>query len=133
MSANGAGGSCFGKDVRSLIYQLTKLGVDTTILKASYEVNEYQKKYLVERAINELGFHFNNKKIAVLGLAFKKRTNDMRDASSIELIEAILGKGVEEIRAFDPLANEEAKKCFDPAKNNLFKNITYCKLYSGGG
>ncbi|MDP8219554.1 MAG: nucleotide sugar dehydrogenase [Candidatus Theseobacter exili] len=123
--SNGAGGSCFGKDVRSLRYQMSQRGVDTTFLKAAYDVNEYQKKYLVDRAINELDFMFNNKRIAVLGLAFKKRTNDMRDASSIELIETLLGKGVEEIRAFDPLANEEAAKCFNPHKNHLFSRINY--------
>ena len=91
--SNGAGGSCFGKDIASLIYQLRRANVDTKMLEASFEVNENQKVYMVDRAIAESGFQFNNKTIAVLGLAFKKNTNDMRDASSIKAIERLLGKG----------------------------------------
>ena len=123
--SNGAGGSCFGKDIASLIYQLRRVNVDTKMLEASYEVNEYQKVYLVDRAITEAGFQFNNRTIAVLGLAFKKNTNDMRDASSIKAIESLLGKGVSSIRAYDPLANEEARRVFDPSKNVLFEKIQY--------
>ena len=123
--SNGAGGSCFGKDIRSLIYQLRNVNVGTKMLESSFEVNENQKVYLIDRAITEAGFHFNDKTVAVLGLAFKKHTNDMRDASSIKVIEALLGKGVSKIRAYDPLANETAKRVFDPSKNKLFNNIEY--------
>jgi UDPglucose 6-dehydrogenase len=123
--SNGAGGSCFGKDIASLINQLRRVNVSTKMLEASYEVNEYQKIYLVERAITEVGFKFNNKTVAVLGLAFKKHTNDMRDASSIKVIESLLGKGTARIHAYDPLANESAKLVFDPAKNVLFDKIAY--------
>jgi UDPglucose 6-dehydrogenase len=123
--SNGAGGSCFGKDIASLIYQLRRVNVSTKMLEASYEVNEYQKVYLVERAITETGFKFNNKTVAVLGLAFKKHTNDMRDASSIKVIESLLGKGVAKIQAYDPLANETAKAVFDPSTNILFEKIQY--------
>ena len=124
--SNGAGGSCFGKDIRSLIYQLRNVDVNTKMLEASYEVNEYQKRYLVDRAIDEAGFQFSNKTVAVLGLAFKKQTNDMRDASSIKVIETLLGKGVSKIKAYDPLANEEAKHTFSSANNILFDKIEYC-------
>ncbi|KPJ78378.1 MAG: GDP-mannose dehydrogenase [Deltaproteobacteria bacterium SG8_13] len=123
--SNGAGGSCFGKDIASLINQLRKVNVSTKMLEASYEVNEYQKIYLVDRAITEAGFKFNNKTVAVLGLAFKKHTNDMRDASSIKVIESLLGKGTARINAYDPLANESAKQVFDPSKNVLFEKIDY--------
>ena len=123
--SNGAGGSCFGKDIASLIYQLRQVNVSTKMLEASFEVNEYQKVYLVDRAITEAGFQFNNKSIAVLGLAFKKNTNDMRDASSIKAIESLLGKGVSSIKAYDPLASEAAKQVFDPSRNVLFEKITY--------
>jgi UDPglucose 6-dehydrogenase len=126
--SNGAGGSCFGKDIASLIYQLRRLNVSTKMLEASFEVNEYQKVYLVDRAINEAGFKFNNKTVAVLGLAFKKHTNDMRDASSIKVVEAILGKGVSQINAYDPLANESARQEFDPSKNILFEKVTFLFL-----
>lgn len=123
--SNGAGGSCFGKDIASLIYQLRSVNVNTKMLEASYEVNENQKVYLVDRAITEAGFQFNNKTIAVLGLAFKKNTNDMRDASSIRAIESLLGKGVSAIKAYDPLANEAAMIEFTPSKNVLFEKIAY--------
>jgi len=123
--SNGAGGSCFGKDIASLIYQLRSVNVSTKMLEASYEVNEKQKVYLIDRAITESGFEFNNKTVAVLGLAFKKHTNDMRDASSIKVVESLLGKGVARINAYDPLANEAAKTVFHPSKNILFKKIAY--------
>jgi UDPglucose 6-dehydrogenase len=123
--SNGAGGSCFGKDIASLIYQLRSVNVSTKMLEASYEVNEYQKVYLIDRAINEIGFQFNNKTIAVLGLAFKKHTNDMRDASSIKVIESLLGKGAAKIKAYDPLAIETAKVEFSISKNILFEKIDY--------
>ncbi len=123
--SNGAGGSCFGKDIASLIYQLRQVNVSTKMLEASYEVNEYQKVYLIERAIAEAGFKFNNKTIAVLGLAFKKHTNDMRDASSIKVIESLLGKGAARVKAYDPLAIDSAKAVFDPSQNILFDKIEY--------
>ena len=123
--SNGAGGSCFGKDIASLIYQLRQVNVNTKMLEASFEVNEYQKVYLIDRAIAEVGFKFNNKTVAVLGLAFKKHTNDMRDASSIKVIESLLGKGVAAIHAYDPLANETAREVFNPSKNILFDKIRY--------
>jgi UDPglucose 6-dehydrogenase len=123
--SNGAGGSCFGKDIASLIYQMRRVNVSTKMLEASFEVNEYQKVYLIDRAITEAGFKFNNKTVAVLGLAFKKHTNDMRDASSIKVIESLLGKGAAAIHAYDPLANETAKVVFDPSKNILYEKIKY--------
>jgi UDPglucose 6-dehydrogenase len=123
--SNGAGGSCFGKDIASLIYQMRRVNVSTKMLEASYEVNEFQKVYLIDRAITEAGFQFNNKTIAVLGLAFKKHTNDMRDASSIKVIESLLGKGVAKIKAYDPLAIETAAAEFSTSKNILFEKISY--------
>ena len=123
--SNGAGGSCFGKDIRSLIYQLRQVHVSTKMLESSFEVNEGQKVYLIDRAITETGFQFNNKTVAVVGLAFKKHTNDMRDASSIKVIETLLGKGAAKIKAYDPLAIETARAVFNPKENVLFEKIEY--------
>ena len=123
--SNGAGGSCFGKDIRSLIYQLRQVHVSTKMLESSFEVNEEQKVYLIDRAITETGFQFNNKTVAVAGLAFKKHTNDMRDASSIKVIETLLGKGVAKIKAYDPLAIDTARAVFNPKENVLFEKIEY--------
>ncbi|MBE2223167.1 MAG: UDP-glucose/GDP-mannose dehydrogenase family protein [Anaerolineae bacterium] len=124
--SNGAGGSCFGKDIQSLIYQLNQNGRSTNLLQSVYNINEYQKTYLVDRAIHEAGFNFNHKTVALLGLAFKKRTNDMRDSAALKAVESLLAKGVKEIRAYDPLANEAAQSYwFNPEKNHLFERITY--------
>ena len=123
--SNGAGGSCFGKDIQSLIYQLKTAGQATDLLQSVYTINEYQKTYLVDRAVREAGVRFNHKSVALLGLAFKQRTNDMRDSSSLKVVEALLARGVREIRAYDPLAIEEAKRFFNPEYNHLFEKITY--------
>ncbi len=126
--SNGAGGSCFGKDIQSLIYQLNQNGRSTDLLQAVYNINEYQKTYLIDRAVYEAGFSFNQKRVALLGLAFKKRTNDMRDSAALKVVEALLARGVKEIRAYDPLAVPEAKrKWFNPEYNHLFERITYHK------
>ncbi|MCZ7669883.1 MAG: hypothetical protein M5U34_23235 [Chloroflexi bacterium] len=64
--------------------------------------------------------------MALLGLAFKKRTNDMRDSAALKAVEALLSKGVQEIRAYDPLATTAAQTYwFNPEQNHLFERITY--------
>jgi len=123
--SNGAGGSCFGKDIQSLIYQLKTAGQPTDMLQAVYGINEYQKTYLIDRATREAGVRFNHKKVALLGLAFKQRTNDMRDASSLKVVETLLARGANEIRAYDPVAIGEAKRFFNPEHNYLFEKIHY--------
>jgi len=123
--SNGAGGSCFGKDIQSLIYQLKSAGQPADLLQSVYRINEYQKTYLIDRAIHEGGVSFNHKTVALLGLSFKQRTNDMRDSSSLKVVEALLARGVREVRAYDPLALEEAKKYFNPEQNHLFEKISY--------
>lgn len=123
--SNGAGGSCFGKDIQSLIYQMNRSGRSTDLLQAVYNINEYQKTYLVDRAVHEAHFSFNNKSVALLGLAFKKRTNDMRDSSALKVVESLLARGVAAIRAYDPLAMDEAQRWFDPGQNHLFERISY--------
>ncbi|MFN8530942.1 MAG: nucleotide sugar dehydrogenase [Anaerolineae bacterium] len=123
--SNGAGGSCFGKDIQSLIYQLKSSGQPADLLQSVYDINEHQKVYLIDRAIREAQVNFNQKTVALLGLSFKQRTNDMRDSSSLKVVETLLGRGVKEIRAYDPLAMHEAKRFFDPEKNHLYAKITY--------
>ncbi len=123
--SNGAGGSCFGKDIQSLIYQFKSAGQPADLLQSVYNINEYQKTYLIDRAVYEGGINFNQKTVALLGLAFKQRTNDMRDSSSLKVVESLLGRGVSAIRAYDPLAMHEARRYFDPDSNYLFSKITY--------
>jgi UDPglucose 6-dehydrogenase len=123
--SNGAGGSCFGKDIQSLIYQLRSAGQGADLLQSVYQINEYQKTYLIDRAMREARVNFNHKTVALLGLSFKQRTNDMRDSSSLKVVEALLARGVREIRAYDPMALKEARKFFDPEQNHLFEKISY--------
>ena len=123
--SNGAGGSCFGKDIQSLIYQFKTNSQATALLESVYDINEYQKTYLIDRAVQEAGATFNHKTVALLGLSFKQRTNDMRDSSSLKVVEALLARGAKEVRAYDPLAVEEAKRYFHPDKNHLFEKVTY--------
>lgn len=121
----GAGGSCFGKDVQSLIYQLQSNDQDAQLLRSVYEINEYQKAYLLDRAETEAGFAFAGKKIAVLGLAFKQRTNDMRDSSALTVVDGLLARGVAEVHAYDPMSMHEARKFFDVQRNPQYAQITY--------
>ena len=123
--SNGAGGSCFGKDIQSLTYQLSRRGKSTDLLRSVYQINEYQKSYLIERAVHEALFNFNHKTVTLLGLAFKKHTNDIRDSSALKVVDSLLALGVKAIRAYDPLATEEAQRYFDPALNHQFEKISY--------
>ena len=123
---NGAGGSCFGKDIQSLMNQLGRSGQPIDLLRAVHEVNEYQKVYLLDRAAGEAGFHFNNKVVAVLGLAFKKNTNDMRCSAAIEVIKSLLGRGVKRVCAYDPVVDEAiARRSLDPDHNHLFRRVSF--------
>ena len=124
--SNGAGGSCFGKDIRSLIHQLGGAGQHTGLLEAVRDINEYQKLYLIERARQEAGYDFSGKTVALLGLAFKKKTNDVRDSSSLSVAQGLLEAGADALRAYDPIAIPEARRALDPARNPLFNRITYC-------
>jgi UDPglucose 6-dehydrogenase len=123
--SNGAGGSCFSKDIQSLIYQLKSTGQSADLLQSVFNINEYQKTYLIERAEREAGITFNRKTVALLGLAFKQRTNDVRDASSLRVVEALLGRGVHAIRAYDPMALRAAQELFSPEQNQLYEKISY--------
>lgn len=113
----GYGGSCFPKDVKALINTLTEFGADPSLLKAVEQINENQKLLVVEK-LKTLLTSLKGKKIAIWGLAFKPRTDDMREAVSLDVVPALL-KETDKVSAFDPVAEEEAKKV-------LKGNIEYC-------
>lgn len=106
----GYGGSCFPKDTRALLTIAAKSGMDLEIVKSAVEANERQKIIMIEKIKNGVG-DLKNKTIAVLGLSFKPNTNDMREAPSIFIIEKIL-KEKAKVKAFDPIAMEDAKAIF---------------------
>jgi len=106
----GYGGSCFPKDVKALIAFSKQLGYKPTLLQATQQVNENQAQRAVEKARNQLG-ELKGKKIAILGLAFKPNTDDMREARSIPIINQLLKEGAN-INAYDPAAIPNAKFIF---------------------
>jgi UDPglucose 6-dehydrogenase len=106
----GYGGSCFPKDIRAMI-SMGGDDAETVLLKAVERVNERQKALLVEKVKRHFGADLAGHKFAVWGLAFKPRTDDMRDAPAITVIESLLSAGAA-VRAFDPEAMGEARKIF---------------------
>ena len=107
----GYGGSCFPKDVKALMKSSSDLGYDFKILKAVEAVNQTQK----ERLVAKMQAHFKDltgRTIALWGLAFKPRTDDMREAPAIPIIEKLLASGAS-VRAYDPAAAPVAKRLFD--------------------
>lgn len=107
----GWGGSCFPKDVKALIKMGEKNGIELKIVKSVYEVNERQRKIIVDKIKKHFGNDLKNKKIAIWGLSFKPKTDDMREAPSITIINELLRLGAK-IVAFDPVAIPNAKKIF---------------------
>jgi len=104
----GYGGSCFTKDVSALKLLAANSGYHFQLLGAVIEVNELQKRRVVAKLQRHLG-DLAGKRIAVLGLAFKPNTDDMRGASSLVLAARLVAEGAH-VRAYDPIAEEEAKK-----------------------
>ena len=115
----GYGGSCFPKDVRALVYTAQEHGSNLQILKAVDDVNLAQRGVLLEKVINAFGGDLKGKTFAVWGLAFKPRTDDMREAPSIPVIEGILAAGGR-VRAYDRAAKETAREVFGD-------RIVYCE------
>jgi UDPglucose 6-dehydrogenase len=106
----GYGGSCFPKDTRALVKSAEAHGCDFQVLRAVERVNEAQKL----RLLGKLEAHFGTLKdrvIAVWGLAFKPRTDDMREAPAITLVDGLLERGAT-VRAYDPEATRTAKRVF---------------------
>ncbi|HUE78887.1 MAG TPA: UDP-glucose/GDP-mannose dehydrogenase family protein [Sphingomicrobium sp.] len=104
----GYGGSCFPKDTLALLRTADEAGVDQRIVGTVVEVNERRKTAMAQRVAAALGGSLAGKHVAVLGLAFKPNTDDMRDAPSIPLIAGLLEGGAT-VAAFDPVANGQAR------------------------
>lgn len=111
-----AGGSCFIKDARSLAHQLQTKGVDTDIIYKTHSANEKQLELFISRAEKEVGFDWQNKNVAILGTAFKRDTNDVRNSPSIKLTSFLIEKKVKTIKVYDPVALNNFEKVFPDAK-----------------
>ncbi len=107
----GYGGSCFPKDIKALLRTAEDHGVELHILRTVEKVNEAQKRLLVEKLMKHYGGDISGKTIAVWGLSFKPRTDDMREAPAITVIEMLLEAGAT-VRASDPVAMDVAREIF---------------------
>ncbi|GAB3579676.1 UDP-glucose dehydrogenase family protein [Hymenobacter daeguensis] len=115
----GYGGSCFPKDVKALIKTAQENGYDMQVLRAVEGVNENQKSVLFNKVSKHFGGDLRGLKIAVWGLSFKPKTDDMREAPSLVIIEKLLAAGCT-VTAYDPVAMPEAK-------HSLGDSIAYAK------
>jgi UDPglucose 6-dehydrogenase len=107
----GYGGSCFPKDVKALGATAREVGFEFELLRAVERTNERQKRLLVHKALRHLGPSLEGRQLAVWGLAFKPRTDDMREAPSLEIIEGLLAKGARVV-VHDPVAMVSARRVF---------------------
>jgi UDPglucose 6-dehydrogenase len=119
----GYGGSCFPKDVKAIIKTAKDHNFDLKILKAVEDVNERQKTVLFDKIKSFFNNELSGKKFAMWGLSFKPRTDDMREAPSINMIEALTEAGAK-IKAHDPEAMDEARHIFG---DKIGDNITLFK------
>jgi UDPglucose 6-dehydrogenase len=116
----GYGGSCFPKDVKAIIHTATERGMGFPLLNAVEAVNDAQKSRLVEKVVAEFGCDLAGRRFALWGLAFKPKTDDMREAPSITIAEGLLARGAT-VAVHDPEALGEARKQFG-------ERVTYHRL-----
>jgi UDPglucose 6-dehydrogenase len=105
----GYGGSCFPKDVKALLHAGRSSDVELHVLRAVEVANERQKMVLVDKVVERFGQDLSHCQFAVWGLSFKPDTDDMREAPSRVIIEALIRRGAA-VKAFDPVAMQEAKR-----------------------
>ncbi|GMR23700.1 MAG: UDP-glucose/GDP-mannose dehydrogenase family protein [Acidobacteriota bacterium] len=118
----GYGGSCFPKDIRALLRTARDAGVTLELIEATERVNEAQKLFLLTKIRSHFDQKLKGRKLALWGLSFKPRTDDMREAPSLSLIRALVDEGVK-IRVYDPEAMEEARNHLRDVDGEL----TYCR------
>ena len=107
----GFGGSCFPKDTIALVKTAEQVGGQISIVKEVVSYNQERKLSMAQRIISQLRTGIKNKKVSILGLAFKPETDDMRDSPALEIISELYSKGAN-IIAYDPAAMNEAKSFF---------------------
>jgi UDPglucose 6-dehydrogenase len=111
-----AGGSCLIKDARSLSTQLKEAGKEPHLVNETYQANRRQLFGFLDRAEKEAGFDWAGKRVALLGTAFKRSTNDIRNTPAIDIVNFLNEKKVAEIRIYDPAAMDLFKRLFPPTK-----------------
>ena len=114
----GWGGSCFGKDISSLLHTATEYGYHPQLLDATITVNRLQRQVVIQKLQEKL-FILKGRTIAMLGLAFKPNTDDLRDAPSVQIAEKLIRLGAR-VRAYDPVAMHACKEQYPDLK------LQYC-------
>jgi UDPglucose 6-dehydrogenase len=114
----GFGGSCFPKDTLALAQTARELGAPTSIIEAVAETNRRRKHRMAQKVIAACGGIVADKTVAILGLAFKQNTDDIREAPAMDIISALQKAGAS-IRAYDPQAIEQARP--------MLPNVTFCQ------
>lgn len=117
-----AGGSCFIKDARSLSHQLQTAGQNAVIVGETYLANKRQLELFLGRAEKEAKFDWTGKRIALLGTAFKRATNDIRNSPSIDIVNFAMEKQVAKIFVYDPVANIYFKQVFTQSEKIEYVN-----------
>ena len=108
----GFGGSCFPKDTKALISTAEMLGLNLKVVSGAIEANQSQKSRMVKKLMDLMNNDVTEKKIALLGLAFKAQTDDIRESPAIDMIDALLKNGAV-VNAYDPESNANMKKKFN--------------------
>jgi UDPglucose 6-dehydrogenase len=119
----GYGGSCFPKDIRAVIHMAKSVGLPSRMMEAVDEVNNAQKDVLVRKILDHFDGHAAGKTVAIWGLAFKPKTDDIREAPALVLIDALLAAGVA-VRVHDPEAIANVREIYG-------EKLTYCDLPYG--
>jgi UDPglucose 6-dehydrogenase len=114
----GWGGSCFGKDIHSLLHTAGEYGYRARLLEASLAVNQLQRQIVIQKLQEKL-FVLKGRTVALLGLAFKPNTDDLRDAPSMQIAEKLIQMGAR-VRAYDPIAMDACRE------QNPGLRICYC-------
>ena len=114
----GFGGSCFPKDTLALARTARELGAPTTIVEAVAEANRTRKNKIAQKVIVACGNSVADKTVAILGIAFKQNTDDVREAPAIDIIMALQSAGAK-VRAYDPQAMEQARQ--------VLTDVTFCQ------
>lgn len=110
-------GSCFPKDTEALCHFSSTCGYESKLLKGVISANKRQRELMIDKIKNHLG-NLNGKTIAILGLAFKQNTDDIRKSPAVDIIQLLLKESAH-IKCFDPLAMDNARK--------ILPNLTYCQ------
>lgn len=122
----GYGGSCFPKDVKALLSTASDLGYDLKVCKATDEVNTRQRELFWKKIENHFGGELSGKKVGVWGVSFKPKTDDIREAPSLYIIDKLISKGAQVV-VHDPVAMDNARSYFGSKVGYAESNYDSCK------